>query len=130
MGLLADFLSDDSGGRICIEEATTDDQANDLVGAAVVGLGSWPLQEQTFGAFLVKGGQDLVIALAGEVIFLSGLGRAQTFALALDEHGQAAANLIVIGGQERAAGVGEAELFFGERNIHGEKVGGEGQYVK
>src|SRR5207253_1861473 len=100
MALLPDFLRDDGGGGIRIKEAAADDQAYDLIGAAVVGLGSRGMQQQTLGAVLVKSGQDLVIALAGEIIFLSGLGRAQTFALAFDEHGQAAADLVVLGDEE------------------------------
>ena len=42
--LLADFLSDNLGGGIWIEEATADDQTDNLVGAAVIGFGSWVLQ--------------------------------------------------------------------------------------
>jgi hypothetical protein len=122
MRLLADFLSDDGWGTIGIEETTADDQADDLIGAAVIGLGTWGLQEQALRAFRIESGQDLVIALAGEIIFLSGFGWAESFALALDEHGQAAADLVVIGDPEGAARAGEAELGFGERNIHGEKV--------
>src|SRR5713101_829720 len=118
MSLLADFLGDDGGGRIWVEEATADNQAHDLIGAAVIGFGSRSLEEQTLGALLVEVGQDLVITLAGEIIFLSGLGRAEAFALAVDEHGEAAADLVVIGDEERASRTGEAELFFRERNIH------------
>jgi hypothetical protein len=39
MTLLADFLSDDFGAGIGVEEATADDQAHDLIGAAVIGFG-------------------------------------------------------------------------------------------
>ena len=122
MRLLADFLSDDGWGTIGIEETTADDHADDLIGAAVIGLGTWGLQEQALRAFRIESGQDLVIALAREIIFLSGFGWAESFALALDEHGQAAADLVVLGDPEGAARAGEAELGFGERNIHGEKV--------
>jgi len=65
MSLLADFLSDDGGGRIWIEEATADDQAHDLIGAAVIGFGSRSLQEQTLGALLVEVSQDLVNNVGG-----------------------------------------------------------------
>ena len=54
----------------------------------------------------------MVIALAGEVIFLSGFGRAEALALAFDEHGQAAADLVVIGDQEGASRACEEEAFF------------------
>jgi len=112
VALLADFLSDDCGGRIGIEEATADDQTDHLVRAAVIGFGSRGLEEQPLGALVEEVRQDLVITLAGEIVFVSGFGRAEAFALALDEHGQAAANLIVIGDLERAARAGEADLCF------------------
>ena len=124
MTLLADLLSDDGRGRIRVQKATADNQADDLVGAAVISFWSWILQQQTFGAFFIKGAQDLVIALAGEVVFFSGFGRAEALALAFDEHGQATADLVVFGHQERAARACEAELFFGGRNMHWEKNGG------
>jgi len=38
--LLADFLGDDHRRGLWIQEATADDQAHDLVGAAVIGLGA------------------------------------------------------------------------------------------
>ena len=130
MGLLADFLGDDSGGTIWIQEATADDQAHDPVGATVIGLGSWSLEEQALGAMLEKIIQDLVITLAGEIVFLSGLGRAQSFALAFDEHGEATADLVIVGNQEGAASACEAEVLFRESNIHGGRISGEGAFVK
>ena len=72
----------------------------------------------------------MVIALAGKIIFVSGLGRAEAFALAFDKHGQAAADLVAMGDQERAARASEAELFWGERNVHGDRLPGPGAYVK
>lgn len=130
MTLLPDFLSDDGGGRIWVEKATTDGQADDLVGAAVIGFGSRGLQQQPLGAFFIKSGQDLVIALAGEIVSLSGLGRAEALTLAFDEHGQAAADFVVIGDQQGSARACETELFFGERNIHGGRVWRRVEYVK
>ena len=128
--LLADFLSNDGGGSLRVEEAAADHQTDHLVGAAVIGF--WPrgMEEQTRGAMLVEARQDLVVTLAGEIEFLGGFGRAKAFALALDEHGQAAADLVVIGDQEGAARAGEAELFFGEGNIHRENVTKPGANVK
>jgi hypothetical protein len=127
MALLADLLGDDGGGGIWIEEATADDQADDLIGAAVMGFRSASFQEQALGAFLAKVSQELVITLAGEIIFLSSLGRPEAFALALDEHSEAAADLVIIGDEEDACGTGEAELFFRERNLHGGKLGEGGE---
>lgn len=74
MRLLADFLSDDGWGTIGIEETTAEDPADDRIGAAVIGLGTWGLQAQARRAFRRESGQDWVIAWAGEIIFLSGLG--------------------------------------------------------
>jgi hypothetical protein len=45
--------------------------------------------------------------------------------LALDEHGEAAADLIVVGDQEGAAWAREAESIFGERDNHERRVSGE-----
>ena len=112
MVLLTDFLSDDFGGALRVEKAAPDDQTHDLVGAPVIGFGPWLLREQTLGALLVEVGQELVVALAAEAVFLSGFDWAQVFALALDEHGQTAADLIVVGNQERTARTCEAELGF------------------
>ena len=122
MVLLADFLGDDGGGGIWIEEATADDQAHDVIGAAEMSFRSPCLEEQALGALLAKIRQDLVITLAGEIVFSSSLGRTETFALAVDEHGEAATDLVIVGNAERASGAGEAELFLGERNIHGQKI--------
>jgi len=125
MGLLADFLSDDSGGRIWIEEATADNQAHDLIGAAVIGFRSTSLEEQPLGAVLAEIGEDLIITLASEVILLSGFGRAETLTFPFDEHGQAAADLVIVGDEESTSWSSKADLFFGERNLHGRKVRGE-----
>jgi hypothetical protein len=59
---------------------------------------------------VIEVSQDLVIALAGEVILLSGFGRAEAFALPFDEHGQAAADLVIVGNEQRATGTGETEF--------------------
>jgi len=122
VALLADFLSDDFGGRIRIQETTADDQPDNLVGAAVIGFGSRVLQQQTLGALLIKGGEDLVIALAGEIVFVSGFGRAEPLALAFDKHGEATTDLVILGDQEGAARSSEAELFSGESNMHRRRV--------
>jgi len=114
VGLLTEFLGDDLWRRLWVEEAAADGQADDLIGTPVIGFGPWALEDQTLSAFFIEGVQDLVITLAGEIIFLSGFGRAEPFALALDEHGQAARDLIVLGDEQRAGGAREAELFFGE----------------
>ena len=99
------------GGGIRVQEPTANDQTDHLMSATVIGFRSSLLQQQTLSAFLIKGGQDLVIALTGEVVFSSSLGRPQTLALAFDEHGEAAADLIIIGNAEGASGHCEAEHF-------------------
>jgi hypothetical protein len=40
VALLAQFLGDDFGGGFRIQEAMVDDQAHDLLGAAVIGFGA------------------------------------------------------------------------------------------
>src|SRR5437667_248242 len=120
--LLTEFLSDDLRGRLRIQEAAADDQTDDLMSAPVIGLGPWATEEQTLSAFFIKSVEDLVVTLAGQSIFLSGFGRAEAFALALDEHGQAATDLIVVRNEERAAGAREAELLFGQHDVHGRNL--------
>ena len=63
----------------------------------------------------------------GEAVeeILRGLGGAEFFALALEEHRQATADLILWANVERAAGARETELTFGERDFHVGKDGGE-----
>ena len=48
---------------------------------------------------------------------MSGLRGALAFAFAEDEHGQTAADLVMIADGEDASGAGEAEMFFGEGDV-------------
>jgi len=52
---LAQFLGDDLGGSVGIEETMADHQAHDLLGAAVVGFGATRLQHQPAGSLALEG---------------------------------------------------------------------------
>ena|SRR5262249_47897110 len=111
MALLLQFLGDNLRGSLSIQEAVADDQPDDLLGAAVISLGAARFQSQTQSPILFEGRQQLVITLAAEVELFSGVRGALAFALADDEHSQAAADLVVMADGQDASGPGEAELF-------------------
>ncbi len=106
----------------------TDDQTYNLLGAAVIGFGAARFQDQTPSSLLLEGRQQLIITLAAEVELLSGLGGALALALAQDEHGQTAADLVLSADGEDACGAGEAEMVFGEGDVHsGASIAGRGR---
>ena len=73
----------------------TDDLAGHLLSAHVVGLWSWLAALQGPGALLTIEPEQLKIPLHAQTVFGCGLSRAQPFALALDEHGEALSDLVV-----------------------------------
>ena len=91
---LANLLSDHVGGRIGVEQPVAYDLAHDLVGPAVVGLGTPALAEEGDGPPFPIGVEDLVVALLGEAEFLGGPQRAEGFTFAFDEHGQPGGDLV------------------------------------
>jgi hypothetical protein len=68
----------------------TDDRANELVAADIVAFGSGLMALQSCASLFTVEFEELEISLPAEVELPSGLGRAETFALAFNEHGQAA----------------------------------------
>ena len=91
----AHLLGDDGRGCVGVEEAVTDDLSGDLFGADVVGLRPWLAALQGRGAVVTIEPEQLKIPLHAETVFGCGLSRAQTFALALDEHGEALRDFVV-----------------------------------
>jgi hypothetical protein len=94
---LAEFLSDDFGAGFRIQEAVTDDLADELLGASVVGLGAAFGAEEGRAAFLQKKGAQLEVPLTAIAEFG---GRAvNTFraTFALDKHGEFAGDFVVFG---------------------------------
>ena len=66
-----------------------DDLALDLVGADIVALGAGLVALQPRAALLAIELEQLEIALLAEAELVGGLGGAEPFALAFNEHGQA-----------------------------------------
>jgi hypothetical protein len=85
---LAEFLRDHVGRGVGIEEAVTDNLANDLFGTDVVALGTGLVTLESGASLFAEESEQLKISLLGDVEFLGGLGGAEAFALAFDEHGQ------------------------------------------
>ena len=107
---LAEFLRDDIDRGVGIEEAMTDDLANDLVGADIVAFGAGLVTLESSASMFTIEFKQLKISLFAELELLGRLGGAEPFALAFDEHGQAGDDQIVrkdgevSGGADDAAG--------------------------
>ena len=86
---LAELLGDDVDRGVGIEEALPDDLANDLVGADIVAFGAGLVALESCAAMFTVEFEQLKIALFAEVELVGGLGGAEPFALAFDEHGEA-----------------------------------------
>ena len=100
---LNEFLGDDFGRGFRIEEAMTDDLADDFAGASVVLFRSAWLGEQSLGSGFLELLSELKIALATESELLgSGLG--SQFTLAFEQHGDASGHLIVLWDGETSGG--------------------------
>ena len=83
---MAEFLGDDRGGGVGVEEAVADDLPDNLRGADVVGFGSGFAAEEGRGPLITKELEQLKIALFADSVLLGGGDGAESFALALDEH--------------------------------------------
>jgi hypothetical protein len=68
--------------------------SDDLIGAAVIGLGTGLLWFNSRQAALFKGVEDLVIALATKTILLSDLSDIVLQALAFHEHQETMSHLV------------------------------------
>ena len=92
---LGELLGDDLGGSVGVEEAVADGLANGFLGTAVVPAGAGGVVDQGGGAPQGEGGAELEVALFGVAEGPGGPGGAQAEALAGDEHGELAADLVV-----------------------------------
>jgi len=86
---LAEFLRDDLDGSIGIEETVADDLANDLVSTDIVAFRARLVSLESCTSMFTIESKQLIISLFAQAQLLGGLGGAEPFALALDEHGQA-----------------------------------------
>lgn len=106
---LAELLGDDVGGGVGVEEAVADDLADDFVGAAGGAFGAAFLAEQRGGAAVGERLAELEVALLAEAELACGGGGAEALALAFDEHGEFAGDLVV-GAEGEGAGGADEEL--------------------
>jgi len=105
---LAEFLGDDVNRGIGIEEAMTDDLANDLVSADIVAFGAALVTLESSAPMFTIEFKQLKISLFAEVELLGGFGGAEPFALAFDEHGQAGDDQVVRKNGEVSGGADDA----------------------
>jgi hypothetical protein len=94
---LSEFLSDDFGAGFRIQEAVTDDLADEFLGASVIGFGTPLGAKQRRAAFFEKKGAELEIALTAKAELGGGMVNALGAAFALDKHGEFAGDFIVFG---------------------------------
>jgi hypothetical protein len=104
---LAELLGDDIGGGVRVEEAVADDLADDFVGTAVEAFGTAFLAEEGGGAAVGERLAELEVALFTEAELACGGGGAEALALAFDEHGEFAGDLVVGVEGERASSADE-----------------------
>jgi hypothetical protein len=94
---LAQFLGDDFGRGLGIEEAVADDLADDFIGAAVVAFGSGRLVDEGRDALLGKALTQLEVTLLAVVEGRRRLKRPKPEALPGDEHGEFAGSHVLGG---------------------------------
>jgi hypothetical protein len=87
--ILAQPLGNDAGGGVRVEEAVSQDQADGLVCAAVIGSGPGFLGLEGRQPPLLIVGQELIIALAAQAILLGQARDVWLKALALQKHEEA-----------------------------------------
>jgi hypothetical protein len=91
---LAQLLGDDVGGGVGVQEEVAQDLADGLVGAAVVGLGTFFLGLEGQEAAVLEAVQELIIAGTGEAVFVGDGADAGLEALAFEEHEEAAGEVV------------------------------------
>ena len=114
---LAEFLRDDVDRGVRIEEAVTDDLANDLVGADIVAFGAGLVALESRASVCTVEFEQLKISLFAEVELLGGLGGAEPFALAFDEHGEAGDDEVI--GENGKLSCGADDAVIRKVEVHG-----------
>jgi hypothetical protein len=107
---LRELLRDHFGRRLGIEEPVPDRLAHHLGGSTIMRLGTALAGAQGPGAQFGEGGPQLKVALSAEAKLARGPRRPQPLALAFDEHGELAGDLIVLGHAQPAAGSDQGML--------------------
>ena len=93
---LAEFLGDDRGGSLGVQEAMANDLTDDFIGASVVAFGPAFLVGEGQSAAAGKGVAELEIALLTQAELFGCTKGAKAFALPFDEHGEFARDLIAV----------------------------------
>jgi hypothetical protein len=106
---LAQLLGDDLGGGIGIEKAVTHDLLDDLIGAAVMGLGPALLIAECQHAAVLQELTQLKVALPAEAELVGCGGGAHALALSFEEHRELAQDNIGGRRTQGAAGTFEDE---------------------
>ena len=114
---LAELLGDDVDRGVGVEEAVADDLTVDLVGADIVVFGAGFVALQSRASMLTIEFEQLKISLFAEAEFVGGLGGAEPFALAFDEHGEAGDDEAI--GQNGKLSRGADDAVFRQVEVHG-----------
>jgi len=115
---LPEFLRDDFGAGLRVEEAMTDHLRDDFLGTPVVGLRSPFGALQGFGSLFEVKSPELEVTLAAQAELGGGAVDPFAAALTLDEHGQLMRDLVVLGNGEGSEFALDAFVQEFERN-HG-----------
>lgn len=111
---LAQFLGDDLDGGIRVKKAVAHDLLDDLIGAAVIGLGPALLVEERQDAASLEELAQLKIALPAETELFGRGGGAKALALSFEEHRELGEDDIRGRRAQGAAGTVEGEGMFGD----------------
>ena len=106
---LAKFLCEDVERGVRIEKAMANDLANDLVGADIVVFGAGLVALESCASLFTIEFEQLKISWLAEIELFGGLGSANPFALAFDEHGQPRDDQVVGQNGEFSGGADDAE---------------------
>jgi len=105
---LAELLCDDVDRGVGIEEAVTDDLANEFVGADIVAFGPGLVALESVASLFTVEFEQLEVSLLADIELLSGLGCTEPFALAFDNHGQAGDHEVARTNGELSGGANDA----------------------
>jgi hypothetical protein len=93
---LAEFLGDDGGGGVGIEEALANDLANRFIGTTGTGLGSAFVAQEGDGTALEVSGAELEITLLAEAEFGGSRLGAKSFEFAFQEHEEFVGDFVIL----------------------------------